>query len=349
MRSRGFTSGVDRYDLPRVEKPHGGLHGRPMQRTLTASLLAAMTLLTGESPAAARPSADAKVVAITFDDLPFANASAIERAEAIRADHVIRRTLVRRGVPATGFVTEEHVRALGPDGPAILRGWLRDGLDLGNHGATHTDINDLDAAAIRREIVDGEATFLPFARSVGRPVTFYRFAYNHVGGTEPQRAEIESLLAERGYRLAASTIDTSDYLFDQAYTRAAGDPPMRRRIEQAYLDHSRTQIRYYQALSKQVLGREPPAIMLLHSNRLNAATLDRLVGIFRSEGFRFVSLAEAQADEAYRKPPRFATRYGPMWGYRWARERRVRVDGSLEQEPPKWVQDYAETGIASGS
>jgi len=318
-----------------------------MQRILIASLFAAMTLLIGGSPAASRPQ-DARVVAITFDDLPFANAAAIERTEAVEADRAIRRTLVRRRVPATGFVTENNVRALGPDGLAILRGWLRDGLDLGNHGATHTDINDLDAAAIRREIVDGEATFLPLARSMGRPVTFYRFAYNHVGATEAQRSTIESLLAERGYRLAASTIDTSDYLFDEAYARAARDRAMRRRIERAYLDHSRTQIRYYQALNKQVLGREPPAIMLLHNNRLNAATLDRLVGIFRSEGFRFISLAKAQADEAYSTSPAFATRFGPMWGYRWARERRVRVDGSLEQEPPKWLQDYVKTGVASG-
>jgi hypothetical protein len=167
------------------------------------------------------------------------------------------------------------------------------------------------------------------------------------GGTEAQRSDVESLLAERGYRLAASTIDTSDYLFDKAYTRAARDPVMRRRIEQAFLDHSRTQIRYYQALSRQVLGREPPAIILLHNNRINAATLDRLIAIFRSEGFRFVSLAQAQADEAYRKPPKSATRFGPMWGYRWARERHVRVDGSLEEEPPKWLLDYAERGAVS--
>ena len=318
-----------------------------MRRTLIASLLAAMTLLIGGSPAASRQPQHAKVVAITFDDLPFANAAAIEKGEAVEADRAIRRTLVRRRVPATGFVTEDNVRALGPDSPAVLQGWLRDGLDLGNHGATHADINDLDAAAIRREIVDGEATFLPLARSIGRPAKFYRFAYNHVGATEAQRLEIESLLAERGYRMAASTIDTSDYLFDEAYTRAALDPTMRHRIEQAYLDHSRTQIRYYQALNRHVLGREPPAIMLLHNNRLNAATLDRLLGILRSEGFQFVSLAQAQADEAYRTSPAFATRFGPMWGYRWARERRIRVDGSLEQEPPKWLQDYAKTGIVS--
>jgi len=87
--------------------------------------------------------------------------------------------------------------------------------------------------------------------------------------------------------------------------------------------------------------------MLLHNNRLNAATLDRLVGIFRSEGFCFVSIAQAEADEVYRASSALATRFGPMWGYRGARVRRVRVDGSLEQEPPKWLQDCAKEGIAN--
>ena len=40
-------------------------------------------------------------------------------------------------------------------------------------------------------------------------------------------------------------------------------------------------------------------------------------------------------------------RFGPMWGYRWARERRVPFDGSREQEPPAWLQSYAETGVAT--
>jgi hypothetical protein len=35
-----------------------------------------------------------------------------------------------------------------------------------------------------------------------------------------------------------------------------------------------------------------------------------------------------------------------MWGYRWARERGVKVDGSLEPEPPKWITDYGSDKFA---
>lgn len=307
------------------------------------TLLTALACLAGAASAAAAQEPQPNQVAITFDDLPFARPSTVTAHEAARTDEAIRRVLVRERVPATGFVTEKNVQAFGAAGPRMIRAWLRDGLELGNHGATHADINDLQLGEIRGEITAGEAMIAPLAKAFGRPVRFYRFAFNHVGNTPAKRAAIEGLLAERGYRLAASTIDTSDYLFDAAYHRAAGDPALQRRIEAAYLDHSRTQIRFYAALNTQVLDRAPPEIMLLHSNRLNAATLDRLLALFRAEGYGFVTLEAAQADEAYRAPPAFTTRFGPMWGYRWARERRVRLDGLKEQEPPAWIQKLAES------
>lgn len=178
--------------------------------------------------------------------------------------------------------------------------------------------------------------------AVGRSLRFYRFPYNHLGDTEQKRVQFESMLARRGYRVAASTIDTSDYLFNEAYERALTqrDNAMRRRVEQAYLDHTREQAVYFNDLSARVLGYRPPEILVLHLNSINAATAGRMLKVFKDLNYRFVSLAEAQSDPAYQRSPAVATRFGPMWQYRWARERGVKVDGSLEKEPPQWVADY---------
>ncbi|MDH4745626.1 polysaccharide deacetylase family protein [Sphingomonas sp. CBMAI 2297] len=314
---------------------------------LAATLLLPAMLHPAQAQQQAAPPAAGRRVAITFDDLPYVHASAPEaggKRAAADANRAIVAVLKRQRVPATGFVTEQHVRALGDAGPDLLREWNRGLLELGNHGATHADSNRLDVDGIGREVADGEATIRPMAEAAGRKLRFFRFPYNHVGDTAEKRQAAEALLAGRGYRLAAATIDTSDYVFDQAYERAlaGADDWMRRRIEEAYLAHSRTQIAYYAALDRTVLGYEPPAILLLHLNRLNAATLDRLLRLVRQQGYRFVSLDEAQSDPAYRESPRVATKYGPMWGYRWANERQVKVDGSKEQEPPEWVARYAE-------
>lgn len=289
------------------------------------------------------PPATGRVVAITFDDLPYVSeGSAISTKAAIDAQHRIVHTLRQAHVPATGFVNEDKVVALGPVGPRLLAEWNKGLLALGNHGYSHFDSNDLTVESIEREVVRGQTTIRPMAASVGRSIPFFRFPYNHIGETESKRAAIQNFLADHGYTLAASTIDTSDYLFNNAYERAFAkrDNAMMRRIEHAYLDHCRIQIAYYGELVRKVIGREVPAIMLLHANRLNSETIGPLLALFRSAGYGFVSLTEAQRDPAYSTPVT-ATKFGPMWAYRWARTRHVKVDGRLEQEPPTWIGAYA--------
>jgi hypothetical protein len=81
--------------------------------------------------------------------------------------------------------------------------------------------------------------------------------------------------------------------------------------------------------------------MILHTNRLNAAVITPLLALFRAAGYRFVSLEQAQSDPVYERMPAFSTPFGPMWAYRWAKERGVKVDGRLEQDPPEWIRKYA--------
>jgi hypothetical protein len=59
--------------------------------------------------------------------------------------------------------------------------------------------------------------------------------------------------------------------------------------------------------------------------------------------YRFVSLQEAQSDLAYQTPDTFISEYGPMWGYRWARELKILVDGRQEPEVPDWIAKYETT------
>jgi peptidoglycan/xylan/chitin deacetylase (PgdA/CDA1 family) len=297
-------------------------------------------------PAFARTNPAGRTVAITFDDLPMANPKqdAQPLAAATEVNRRILAALKRYRAPATGFVNEIHIKDIGPGADRLLNGWNRGSYELANHGSSHADANAIDLPAIEREIIEGEATIGPLARKAGRALRFFRFPFNHLGDTAEKQAGAVAILQARGYQLAASTIDTSDYVFDKAFARAlaARDSAMQAKIKQAYLDHTAKQITYYASLNAQVLGYEPPAIMLLHINRLNAETLDAQLALFRKAGYRFVSLTEAQADPAYAQPPRLPTRFGPMWGYRWARDQGVRVNGSLEEEPPNWVAEYGD-------
>ena len=80
--------------------------------------------------------------------------------------------------------------------------------------------------------------------------------------------------------------------------------------------------------------------MLLHDSQLNADVIDDVLNLFAGEGYRFVTLKQAETDPAYHVPETYITKYGVMWGYRWAKELNVKVSGKLEPVPPDWVDEY---------
>jgi len=106
----------------------------------------------------------------------------------------------------------------------------------------------------------------------GKTLAFLRFPFNHTGDTKSKYDTIAAFLAGRGYSVATCTIDTSDYIFNDAYLRilAANDRVAAQKLRDEYVAYTSAEIDYYAALNKQVLGYEPPEVMLLHDNRLNA-------------------------------------------------------------------------------
>lgn len=289
--------------------------------------------------------AQTRSVALTFDDLPFVGdgASVARDAQAARAaNHKILAALVRHRVPATGFVIQSSVEKLGPAaGAQILQSWVDAGKDLGNHTYSHPNFDELTTAEFEDQVVRGEATFAPLMKAAGRPVQFFRFPFNHTGDTQEKHDALAGFLAARGYRLAPCTMENSDWVFAARYQKllAQRDAAGAARLRREYLRFAALQIDYLARLNQQVLGYEPPEIMLLHDNQLNADVIEQLLSLFEQRRYKWVSLDQAEQDPVYREPDALVTPYGPMWGYRWARLRHVKVDGSAEPEPPAWVSN----------
>lgn len=287
-------------------------------------------------------------VAITVDDLPFASgAPAPQPAAEIQQAELTNRSLLnafaRHHVPATGFVIEQSAERLGlPGSRDILKQWTQPGFDLGNHLYSHPDVNTLSIPEIEQEITRGEATVAPLLQAVQRNPRFLRFPYNHTGDTRQKHDAIAAFMAAHGYRLAPCTIDTTDYEFNLAYTLALSrnDSNTAARAKADYIAYTAAEIDWYTALDKQVFGYEPPHIMLLHDSVLNAAAIESILALFDQRGYRYVSLSQATQDLAYSVPETYVTKYGPMWGYRWAQERHVQVDGRGEPDPPAWIAQY---------
>lgn len=296
-----------------------------------------------------RASAQQRTVAITVDDLPYVSYShtALTLADVNQAGQVNRKLLAafkKHRVPVTGFVNERRAEDLGTKaGSKILRHWIGRGLDLGNHTYSHADSNELSVPQFEDEILRGEANLAPLMNGAGKRLEFFRFPMNHTGDTKAKHDEIAVFLAQHGYKLATCTIDNSDYLFNDAYARtlAQKDEKTAQKLRLEYLAYTSSEIDYYASLNKQVLGYEPPQVMLLHDNRLNADVINSLLELFVRKNYKFVSLSAAESDAAYSIPDTFITQYGWMWGYRWAKERNVHVNGRLEPEPPTWILNTA--------
>jgi peptidoglycan/xylan/chitin deacetylase (PgdA/CDA1 family) len=287
-------------------------------------------------------------VAVTVDDLPFAAGTpapeyAAEAKNAERVNETILHAFTRHHVPATGFVIEQRAEDLGlPASRKILEQWTRPGFDLGNHLYSHPDVNSLSVDQIEREITRGEATFAPLLGKIGRSPGFLRFPYNHTGDTREKHDAIAAFMSSHGYRLAPCTIDNSDYEFNATYAVALSlrDSAAAARAKADYIAYTGAEIDWYTALNRQVFGYDIPHIMLLHDNPLNAAAIEDVLALFEQRGYRFVTLAEAVKDPAYAVPETWMTKYGPMWGYRWAHEKNVKVNGRDEPEPPVWIGQY---------
>jgi peptidoglycan/xylan/chitin deacetylase (PgdA/CDA1 family) len=341
----GFQVTVEPAPARADLKLRGGLQ---MIKPLAVALLLACcaTLAAQDASAASQPS-PAPAVAITFDDLPIADgvSDPATAAEAKEINRTILNALAARRIPATGFVIQKHVDELGDAGLAILRSWVTRGFDLADHLYSHADVNTLTVGQAEQEIVRGEPAIAEILAEVGRRPRYIRFPYNHTGETGDKHDELARFMALRGYKLAPCTIDNDDYEFATAYRIALrrGDQRSAAKIRAAYVAFTATAIDWYSQVASDVFGRQPPHVMLLHDSPLNRDTINEVMALFAKRGYRFVTLDEALQDPAY-EIPELITAYGPMWGYRWARQLHVKLDVRKEPTPPQWMTAYAKGG-----
>jgi peptidoglycan/xylan/chitin deacetylase (PgdA/CDA1 family) len=286
--------------------------------------------------------AQTRSVALTFDDLPVAGSADPSAIKSI--NQRILSALHRHRAPSVGFVNSSKLPTQGPSDSdaSLLEDWLKQGESLGNHTFSHADLNLASIEAFENDILSGEIPLISLLKREGKRLEYFRFPFNHTGDTREKHDAIASFLVQHAYRVAPCTIDNSDFVFNRAYGIALmrQDAAASARIRSEYVAYTAVEIDYYSGLHRQVLGREIPHVMLLHLNQLNADAIDEILKIFEDKSYRFVTLDSALSDPAYDAPDTVVVKGGLMWGYRWARERNFKVDGSSEREPPAWITSY---------
>ncbi len=278
-------------------------------------------------------------VAVTFDDLP-----ATGRPENLGHQKYVTMNLLEKikssGVPAIGFVNEFRIIRFGEIDQRVelLKMWLDDGHDLGNHTFSHVPINTTPFDEYTADLIRGETVTRMLLEQRGRKLKYFRHPQLRTGPNEEYRLKLSRFLEQRGYTVAPVTIDNHEYIYAIIYNRAkkSGDAELQKKIVDSYVEYLEEVFVHFERLSIEFLGRELKQILLLHANEINADHFDKIAGMIKRRGYKFITLDLALRDEAYRLPEVQAMR-GLSWLHRWMLAKGLRM--KAEPRQPKWIDE----------
>lgn len=261
-------------------------------------------------------------IAVTIDDLPVVST----RTDLKTRQEITRKLLAhitKEKIPAIGFVNENKLYANEKRDEAqvnLLRQWLNDGLELGNHTFSHLDLHNNSLEKYESEILKGEIITKELLQSKGLPMRYFRHPFLHSGMDLETKKNLGEFLQAHNYTIAPVTIDNGDWIFARAYDNAfdKGDKNLMKQIGAAYVPYLEAKIDYWERQSVKLFNREIKQILLLHANFINSDYLDDIAKMLKKRGYKFITLEQSLKDEAYKLPDTFTNRAGISWLHRWA-------------------------------
>ncbi len=264
-------------------------------------------------------------IAVTIDDLPVVST----RTDLKNRQEITKKLLAhvkKAKVPAIGFVNERKLYANGKRDEAqidLLRAWLNDGLDLGNHTYSHMSLHDNSLEDYEADILKGEIITKELLKTKNLEMRYFRHPYLWTGLDLNTKSNLGEFLTEHGYTIAPVTIDNSDWIFASAYDKSfdKGDKKLMKQVGEAYVPYMNAKMDYWERQSVKLFDREIKQILLLHANFINSDYFDDIAKMLKKRGYDFIKLEDAMTDDAYKLPDTFVKRNGISWLHRWALEK----------------------------
>jgi peptidoglycan-N-acetylglucosamine deacetylase len=128
-----------------------------------------------------------------------------------------------------------------------------------------------------------------------------RYPFLSEGETVEKRHAVSAWLSEHNYKIAEVNMSFADYLWNPPYARcvARHDDASIKQLHDLYLSAADESISYSRKLAQEVYGRDIPYVLLMHIGAFDAHMFPELVALYRSRGFTFVTLPDAEKDPAF--------------------------------------------------
>jgi peptidoglycan/xylan/chitin deacetylase (PgdA/CDA1 family) len=264
-----------------------------------------------------------KRICITVDDLPVVSYTANDPELDEKITTKLIGTFNHYKIPAIGYVNEGKLYQRGQLDPAkvnLLRAWLKNGYDLGNHTFSHYDYHKVPDSVYFQDILKGESIIRPLMKEYKKDLIYFRHPFLRTGETRAKSDSLTNFLRKHGYTTAPVTFDNDDYLFAKAYHNAylAIDKKVMKKVGSSYILYMEKKLIFFEQKSKELFNRNITQTLLIHASLLNADYLDELAKIFKKHGYSFVSQEETLLDPAYSESVNVYYKKGFSWIFRWA-------------------------------
>ena len=244
----------------------------------------------------------AQQVAITIDDLPSHGALPPGMTRTDVAMSILKALKDARAPKVYGFVNAKKLEQH-PEDIEVLRLWRAAGFPLGNHTYAHLSLNASTADEFDKNVADDE----PELKSLmGRQNWhWFRYPYLWEGDTLEKRHAVRQYLKDHKYHVAQVTLDFEDYLWNGPYARCAekNDTASMEWLKTSYMATAAEYIALGRQMAKLAYGRDIRHVLLLHIGAFETVMLPHLLDFMKTQGFKFVTLGEAEKDPAYKIDP----------------------------------------------
>lgn len=263
-----------------------------------------------------------KKICITVDDLPVVSYGIQDTSYLKEVITGLVDKANKYKTPLIGYVVEGTMYTDGKIDSFkvdLLKYWINNGNDLGNHSYSHTDYNTVTIDAYIADVIKGEQITKSLLSEHNKHILYFRHPYLHTGATKALNDELQHRLDSLGYVVAPVTIDNDDYVFAHAYHNAfmKNDKETMKFIGKEYVAYMEQKLLHFEKVSNVLCKRSINQTLLIHANLLNAHYLDALIKMYKKCGYRCVSQQEILTDKAYTNPINWYTTKGESWLYRW--------------------------------